>query len=137
MATAIHPARTGAYGAAEELARQTVWTRLGNALGYTNTEAKRGEIRAAAEQMVWRAPAELAAVLDTAPARQVIAALFYGRTWALDRAAVVDLPTDEAGRARRLIGLAAVTGQRYVLLHTDHEVIDLVHDHPPTATGVA
>lgn len=37
--------RTGAYAPAATR-RQVTWTRLGNALGYTNTEAKRDEIRA-------------------------------------------------------------------------------------------
>jgi hypothetical protein len=109
--------------------RQLTWTRMGNALGYTNTEAKRAEIRDAIEQMVWRDPGELPDVLTTAPARQVIASLFYGRAWALWRAAVVTLPAELAARDRRLIGLASVTGDRFVLLHAGVEVVDLLHDH--------
>jgi hypothetical protein len=109
-------------------ARQLIWTRLGNALGYTSTETQRSEIRAAVEQMTWRDPAELADVLETAPARQVVASLYYGRAWALDHAALIALPDDAAGRPRQLIGLESVTGQRHVLLHLDYEVIDLLHE---------
>jgi hypothetical protein len=135
MSTATHPACTATYGAAGQPAWQVTWTRLGNTLGYTNTEAKRAEIRDGIERMAWRDPDELADLLSTAPARQVIASLFYGRPWALDRAAVATLPADPAGRDRCLIGLACVTGERYVLLHASYEVVDLRHDHP--ATGPA
>lgn len=114
---------------------QVIWTRLGNALGYTNTEAKRAEIRDAVAGMVWLEPAALADVVNAAPARQVVASLFYGRTWALDRAAVTELPSDAAGRPRRLIGLHAVTGQRYVLLRVDYEVVELLHDYPLPGTA--
>jgi len=111
-------------------ARQLTWTRIGTALGYTTTEAQRAEIRTALEQMDWRDPTELAELLDVMPARQMIAALFYGRAWALHHAAVTTLPADRAGRSRRLIGLRAVTGERYVLLHAGYEVIELLHDSP-------
>jgi hypothetical protein len=127
--------RTAAY-ASEAARRQVCWTRLGNALGYTNTEAKRSEIRNALAHMAWLEPAQLAGVLDTAPTRQVIASLFYGRAWALHSAAVATLPADAAGRDRALIGLAAVTGERYVLLHVGYEVIELLHD-TPAPEGVA
>jgi hypothetical protein len=137
VSTATDRCRAPAYGAAGQLGRQVSWTRLGKTLGYTNTEAKRVEIRDGIERMAWCDPAELADVLTAAPARQVIASLFYGRSWALARAAVATLPADRAGRDRCLIGLAAVTGERYVLLHTGCEVIDLYHDTPSDSSGVA
>lgn len=121
--------RTGAY-APEAGRRQVCWTRLGNALGYSNTEAKRSEIRNALAHMAWLEPAQLAGVLGAAPARQVIASLFYGRAWALHSAAVAALPADAAGRDRALIGLAAVTGERYVLMATGYEAVDVLHDRP-------
>jgi hypothetical protein len=130
MTTTTEPDRTTRYGSADAPARQVTWTRLGNTLGHTNTETKRAEIREAITRMTWRDPAEMAYILDSAPARQVVASLFYGRAWALEYAAVVALPVDAAGRERRLIGLAAVTGERYVLLHVGYEVIQLLHDAP-------
>jgi hypothetical protein len=110
--------------------RQLTWTRLGTAMGYTDTSAKRDEIRAAVEAISWVEPIELSDVLDTPPARQVIAGLFYQRPWALHLAASVRLPNDAAGRPRRLIGLQSITGYRYVLLSLDYEVVDLLHETP-------
>ena len=125
--------RTDTYG--PSAGRQVCWTRMGNALGYTDTETKRAEIRDAVAGMVWVEPAQLAHVINAAPARQVIASLFYGRAWALDAAAVAALTTDAAGRDRILIGLAAVTGERYVLMATGYEAIDVMHDRPATERG--
>jgi hypothetical protein len=130
MNTATNPARTTQYGSADAPARQVTWTRLGNTLGHIDTETKRAEIREGITRMAWRDPDELAEILNAAPARQVVASLFYGRRWALGYAAVVTLPVDAAGRDRQLIGLAAVTGERYVLLHVGYEVIQLLHDAP-------
>jgi hypothetical protein len=110
--------------------RPLTWTRLGTAMGYTDTSAKRDEIRAAVEAISWVEPSELSHVLDTPPARHVIAGLFYQRPWALHLAASVRLPDDPAGRTRRLIGLQSVTGHRYVLLSLDYEVVDLLHEAP-------
>jgi hypothetical protein len=111
--------------------RQVHWTRLGAGMGYTSTEAKRQAIRAAVETMHWTDPAALANVLDTAPIRCYVGGFFFERRWALHRAAVAPLPdgvTPDPYRTGRLIGLQAVTGERYVLLDLGYEAIDLVHD---------
>ena len=121
-------------------ARQARWTRLGTTMGYTNTPAKRAAIHAAVDCMVWVDPHRLADVLDAAPVRFVVAGLFCGRPWQLSCAASTALPTSGGLTAvgpdgpRRLIGLQAVTGDRYVLLDLGYEVIDLLHQtaiHPP------
>jgi hypothetical protein len=109
-------------------ARQVHWTRLGAGMGYTHTEAKRAQIRAAVEAMCWVDPAQLGDVLDEAPVRFVVAGLFYQRRWALHAVAVAALPTDDLGRSRRLIGLDSVTGARHVLLDVGYEVIHLLTD---------
>ena len=114
-------------------ARQARWTRLGAAMGYTNTPAKRAAIHAAVESMVWDDPDQLADLLDAAPVRFVVTGLFCGRAWQLSSAASTAMPTSgeptAAGpdRAWRLIGLQAVTGDRYLLLDLGYEVIDLLH----------
>jgi hypothetical protein len=130
--------RTAAYGHPQLPARQVVWTRLGNAMGYTNTEPKRTEIRDALDTMTWTDPAELADQLDGIPGvlARAIADLYYGRVWALDCAGVAALPDDSLGQTRRLVGLRSVTGERYVLLHAGYELIHLYTDHPATGTGV-
>ena len=71
------------------------------------------------------------------PVRFVVASLFYGRGWALHRAAVTLLAADGgSGRGVRLIGLESVTAERYLLLGTGHETLDLLHErtaHPGAA----
>jgi len=111
-------------------ARQARWTRLGITLGHTNSAAKRTEIQSAVETMTWVEPNDLHHVLDTAPTRFVIASLFYGRPWALHRAAVTDLGEEDTGRSRRLIALESVNGERFLLLDVGYEVIDLLHETP-------
>ncbi len=117
---------------------QVRWTRLGAGMGYTNTEPKREQIRAAIERMDWRDPDQLRDVLDAAPLRLIVNSLFYcGRTWALAAAAVIALPDPPEQshgftRSPRLVGLESVDGERYVLLDLGYEVIDLRHDHPVT-----
>ena len=114
-------------------ARQARWTRLGAAMGYTNTPAKRAAIHAAVDCMDWVDPQRLADVLGTAPVRFVVAGLFCGRTWQLCSAASTALPTSGEPTAVgpdgacRLIGLQSVTGDRYLLLDLGYEVIDLLH----------
>jgi hypothetical protein len=114
-------------------ARQVRWTRLGAGMGYTNTEAKRQAIRAAVAAMDWVEPEQLRDVLDSPIIRFYVTGLFSGRAWALDRAAVTQLPDGVAPdpyRCGRLIGLQTVTGERYVLLDVGYEAIDLFHDRP-------
>jgi hypothetical protein len=121
--------------------RQVRWTRLGAGMGYTNTEPKREQIRAAIEQMGCD-PEQLRDVLEAAPLRLIVNSLFSsGRTWALAAAAVIALPDLREQRhgfirSLRLVGLESVDGERYVLLDLGYEVIDLRHDHPVTQ-GVA
>lgn len=107
------------------------WTRLGAGLGYTNTEPKRQAIRAAAARMHWREPAQLQQVLDEPIVRYQVRGLFDGRAWALHRAAVsmLDNLPERAG-SMRLIGLEAVTGERYLIVDRGYETVDLVHDRP-------
>ena len=116
-------------------ARQVRWTRLSASMGYTTTDAKRAVIRLAVETMHWTDPTALADLLDTAPIRFYIGGFFAGRRWTLHRAAVVPLPhgiTPDPYRTGRLIGLQAVSGERYVLLDLGYEAIDLYHDRPAT-----
>ena len=114
--------------------RQARWTRLGIAMGYTDTPGKRAAICTAVDSMVWVDPDQLADILDTAPLRFVVAGLFSGRAWQLYSAATTPLPgsagltTVGPDGARRLIGLQSVTGDRYLLLDLGYEVIDLLHD---------
>jgi hypothetical protein len=132
MTTATTTTTTTTTAAAAAVpARQVRWTRLGAGMGYTNTEAKRAAIRAAVEAMDWTDPAALANVLDTAPIRFYIGGFFFERRWALHRAAVAPLPdgvTPDPYQTGRLIGLQAVSGERYVLLDLGYEAIDLYHD---------
>lgn len=129
MTATITPDRTPTYGTDTGPVRQARWTRLGIALGYTDTEGKRGEIRAALVAATWVDPhRHPIAELSTDPARHVIAAVLFGRAWALDRVAVVDLPGDELGRERRVIGLQLVTGERHVLLDVDYEAAHVLHE---------
>jgi hypothetical protein len=107
--------------------RRMQWTRLGIAMGYTDTAAKRAEIHAEIEEMEWEAPDRLAGVLETAPVRFLLAGLFFGRRRMLRAAATTDLRPDVAGRERRLIGLESVTGDRYVLLEVGYEAVDVLH----------
>ena len=116
-------------------ARQRRWTRLGAGMGYTNSEPKRASIRAAVERMRWVDVDELADVLDTYPVRHFVGGLFYGRRWALCRAAVIAAPEfidvgppPGARPQRRLIGLESIDGDRYVLLDLGHEALDLLHE---------
>jgi hypothetical protein len=127
--------RTPTYGQAQVPARQVVWTRLGNAMGYTNTEPKRAEIRAALDTMTWTDPAELADQVHGLA--RAIADVYYGRVWALEYAGVATLPDDVHGQTRQLVGLQSVSGQRYVLLHAGYELIHLYSDHPVTGPAVA
>jgi hypothetical protein len=69
-------------------------------------------------------------VLETAPARFMVAGLFYQRPWALHAAAVAALSSDELGRSRRLIGLHSVIGERHVLIDLGYEAIQLLTDTP-------
>jgi hypothetical protein len=116
-------------------ARTVRWTRLGAGMGYTNSETKRAAIRAAVEAMRWVDPDQVAGVLDSAPVRHLVAGLFYQRRWALSAAAVTrldhgsGLPAGLDGQ-RRVVGLASVTGERYVLLDLGYEAIDVMHDRP-------
>jgi len=96
--------------------RQRRWTRLGAGMGYTNTEPKRAAIRAAIEHMHWVSADDLADVLDTYPVRLFVDGLFYGRRWALCKAAVIAAPEFiDVGPPpgvlpqRRLIGLQSST----------------------------
>jgi hypothetical protein len=104
-------------------------------MGYADSPAKRTVIRAAIDAMTWVEVAQLATVLDVPPARQLVGGLFYGRRWALHRAAVIDLPPDSVlppgvGDAARLIGLWSLTGERYVLLDLGHETLNLLRERP-------
>jgi hypothetical protein len=115
--------------------RQVRWTRLGTGMGYTNTEPKRAAIRAAVEAMTWVDPEQLRDVLDATPIRYYVGGLFYLRHWALAAAAVAPLPdtANPAGNLTepaRLVGLASVSGERYVLLDLGYEAIDLLRDTP-------
>ena len=129
----IHAAQPRTGRTAGLPARQARWTRLGAAMGYTNTPAKRAAIHTAVEAMVWVDPHRLADVLDAAPVRFVVAGLFCGRAWQLSSAATTPLPGSSEltavgpDGARRLIGLQSVAGDRYVLLDLGYEVIDLLH----------
>jgi hypothetical protein len=119
-------------------ARQVRWTRLGAGMGYTNTEAKRVTVRDAVEAMDWVEPEQLRDVLETPIIRFYVTGLFSGRAWALTAAAMTPAPAGIATdpfRDRspwRLIGLQAVSGERYVLLDLGYEAIDLFHDQPTT-----
>jgi len=104
-------------------------------MGYTNTEPKRASIRAAVEHMQWVDADELADVLDTYPVRHFVGGLFYGRRWALCKAAVIAAPEFiDVGpppgvlSQERLIGLESVDDDRYVLLELGHEALDLLHE---------
>jgi hypothetical protein len=113
-------------------ARQVRWTRLGVGMGYTNTDPKREAIPAAVARMCWTEPEQLRGVLDEPIIRFYVNGLFYGRAWALHRVAVeaiTDLP-EHPGVTYRLVGLEAVTGERYLLLDLCYEAIDILHDHP-------
>ena len=46
-------------------------------MGYTNTEPKREQIRAAVEAMDWVDPEQLRDVLDAPPLRLLVTGLFY------------------------------------------------------------
>jgi hypothetical protein len=119
-------------------ARQVRWTPLGAGMGYTNTEPKREQIRAAIEALDWVEPEQLRDVLEAPIIRFYVTGLFYGRTWALTAAAMTPAPagiaTDPFRHCSpwRLIGLQAVSEERYVLLDIGHEAIDLFHDRPAT-----
>jgi hypothetical protein len=128
--TTVENAQAASGQCARRPSHQLTWTRLGNAMGYTDTPAKRDEVRAAIEAFEWVEPSELAEIIDAPPARHVIGGLFYQRRWALHLAASVRVPDDSAGRSRRLIGLQSVTGHRYVLLSTEYEVVDVLHEAP-------
>ena len=116
-------------------ARQVHWTRLGAGMGYTNTEPKRAAIRAAIEAMTWVDPDQLRDILDATPIRYYVGGLFYLRPWALAAAAVAPLadaanPAGNITEPARLVGLASMSGERYVLLDLGYEAIDLLHDRP-------
>ena len=114
-------------------AYQDWWTRLGATMGCTNTPGKRATIRAAVDAMIWVDPDQLADLLHAVPVRFLVAGLFCGRTWQLHAAAAEPRPVGAGptavgpGRARRLIGLHSVTGDRYVLVDLGYEAIDLLH----------
>jgi hypothetical protein len=127
-----HGARTPTEGSPVIATRQVTWTRLGGGMGHTNTEAKRAELSGAVAAMAWRDPAELAEVLNMAPARQVIALLLGGRRWALRRAAIATLPAIDPCRGeRRLLALESVSGKRYLLMDDcGYEWLHLYTDRP-------
>ncbi len=108
--------------------RQTSWTRLGAVMGYTDTEPKRARIRAALEAMAWVQPDQLANVLHSAPLRFVVAGHFHDGAPALRRVAVTELPRGGPWRGDRLVGLESDAGDRFVLLASGHEAVDLLHE---------
>jgi hypothetical protein len=113
--------------------RQANWTRLGRQMGYTDSKSKRSAIRAAVARMAWVDPCQHAEALDASPVRTYVDALFDRHREALYRAAVIDLPPDSGLSAGpdghlRLIGLWALTGERYVLLDLGYEALDLMRD---------
>jgi hypothetical protein len=110
-------------------AHQAHWTRLGVSMGYTHTEPQRAQLRTALDDMAWVDPGELGGILDAAPIRYVVAGLFFGRAWALHRAAVTPLPADGACRGVRLIGLESAAGDRYLLVDTGYEALDVLHEN--------
>ena len=120
-------------------ARQVRWTRLGNGMGYTNTEPKRERIRAAIARMDWVDPEQWREVIEEPPLRLMVNSLFScGRRWALSRVAVIAL-ADELGHCpcgRRLVGLQTVNGERCVLLDLGYEAIDILHDTPTTTAVI-
>jgi hypothetical protein len=118
--------------------RQVRWTRLGITMGGTDTEPKRARIWAAVAALVWVEPEQVSDVLHAAPVRFLVAGLFQGQAWELQRAAVAALPAaDRLPLGARMVGLESVTGDRYVLLENGHEAIDILHDSAPVvaATG--
>ena len=117
-------------------ARQAQWTRLGSVMGYTDTEPKRAEIRAAVAAMVWVEPDDLAEVLHAAPVRFVLAGLFHTLPGGLRHAAVASVPAGCRCRGECLIGLESATGDRYVLLDTGHEAIDILHASAPVVAEI-
>lgn len=125
---ATHPDQTADWHRPPRTAQLT-WTRLGRAMGVTESAAARDEIRVAAEQMPWVEPHQLQ-VLTEVPAQAVVAAIFSGRRDDLGRAGVAVLAGKEAGR--RLIGLEDADGRRYVLVHDDYraEVIYVLRTTP-------
>ena len=134
MNTATYPDRTQPYGLDDRPARRVNWTRLSDAMGYTNTEAGRAEIRAAVEQMTWSDPSELTGVLDAAPVARVIAFLLGGRSWAVEQVGVGTLgATDPLRPIRRLLAIESVTGERYVLM--DDCACEWVHIYTDRAVG--
>ena len=76
-------------------------------------------------------------VLDAPIIRFYVTGVFSGRAWALTAAAMTPVPAGIATDPvrdhspwRRLIGLQAVSGERYVLLDLGYEAFDLYHDRP-------
>jgi hypothetical protein len=116
--------------------RRWEWTRLGHILRYTDTEPKRAAILSAIGNAAWRDPGEHADILDSAPARHVIAGLLNHRQ--LTSAAVVPLPS-AGGPGRRLIGLHTATGDRYwlMLIHDGSCVIAVLHDSPGSPANLS
>jgi hypothetical protein len=113
---------------------QVSWTRLGRAMGFTNSRAKRVAIRTAMTNMIWVHPDAIADVLGATPLRLVVAALL--RQGHLVAGATIQLSSSSSGIAigsgsdPKLIGLQSDAQERYVLLDLGYEVVYLLRETP-------
>ena len=131
--TGLRPGPTGHHPPAWTPG-QVSWTRLGRAMAFTNSRAKRAAIRTAMTKFIWVHPDEIADVLGAAPLRFVVAALL--RPGHLVAAATTQLSSSSSGialglgRDPKLIGLQSDAQERYVLLDLGYEVVYVLHETP-------
>ena len=113
---------------------QVSWTRVGRAMAFTNSPAKRAAIRSAMTNLIWVHPDEIADVLGATPLRFVVAALL--RQGHLVAAATTQLSSRSSGIALglgsdpKLIGLQSDAQECYVVLDLGYEVIYLLRETP-------
>ena len=131
--TGLPPVPTGHHAPAWTPG-QVSWTRVGRAMAFTNSRAKRAAIRTAMTNLIWVHPDEIADVLGAAPLRFVVAALL--RPGHLVAAATRRLSSSSSGIALglgsdpMLIGLQSDAQERYVLLDLGYEVVYLLRETP-------
>ena len=113
---------------------QISWTRVGRAMAFTNSPAKRALIRAAMTNLIWVHPDEIADVLGATPLRFVVAALL--RQGRLVAAATTQLSSSSLGIALglgsdlTLIGLQSDAQECYVLLDLGYEIVYVLRETP-------
>jgi len=108
-------------------AQRPMWTGVGQAMGYTDSEDLRAAILAAADAITWSELPDGLTHLRGPAARALIAAVFRGRRDQIRRTGTATVAaTGKSARPQRLIGIEDHAGVRYFVLDLGHEAVYLL-----------